>query len=67
MVRRLGKHGLSPLSRMKIGMRGCATDAEAEEARAMDRAYAQVEREREAQKETLKRVQREGGKKARLE
>jgi len=66
-VRNHGKHGLSPLSRSKIGMRGCATDAEAEEARAMDRAYAQVEREREAQKETLKRAQREGGKKARLE
>jgi len=58
-----GKHGLSPLSRSKIGMRGCATDAEAEEARAMDRAYAQVEREREAQK----KAQKEGPKRARLE
>ena len=62
-VRNHGKHGLSPLSRSKIGMRGCATDAEAEEARAMDRAYAQVEREREAQKQ----AQKEKQKRARLE
>ena len=69
-VRNYGKHGLSPLSRSKIGMRGCATDAEAEEARAMDRAYAQVEREREAQKQAQKRAQsdgqKEGQKRARL-
>jgi len=61
-VRNHGKHGLSPLSRSKIGMRGCATDAEAEEARAMDRAYAQVEREREAQKRAQKDDQKDGQK-----